>query len=205
MEHIRYNYREGGVAQIVRKLFYRARTALWSEELHHVYRAETVGYSLPPRLPLVERIADLEELRRVKYFKLETFGHAIVARLGKGSICRAFYLEGSFVNLIWETPFRLELSENVEFLLPETMGLLDGFTVPEFRRRGINSDTHIRLVHIAARSGYRYVVGAIHPDNAHSIRSYVKAGYYHYADAIVRRRFLTRSQELRLVRPSLEA
>ena len=187
--HFAYNLQEGGIRQVGSKILTKLSDFVAKDVTVVLYRVSVPDYAMKPDLQLTHKIADCAELERINYFKILTFPEMIRERFARGHRCHVFYLDGEFVNLIWENKDAVFFSETHSVRLPDTMGLQDVFTRTEFRRRGINYAAHILIVNYAREAGYKYVVSAIDKGNVASLGTYRKAGYSHFMTVTLKQRF----------------
>src|SRR5262245_1690375 len=96
--HIAYNYRSGGAVQVIRKVIWRTRKWVHSEETCMVHRASTA--SPVPHLGMEHQKLEMADLLRLGYFKAVEFPDTILRRL-QTAICHGFFVEGQLVNIAW--------------------------------------------------------------------------------------------------------
>jgi GNAT superfamily N-acetyltransferase len=170
-----YNYREGGIGQIGRKLLRRVSQWLRSDAAWLVYRMD--GDPRPtPALALSCSHLSFEELRDLGYFKALSFPEGIQSRLAFGAVCNGFFLNGELANIAWTSEGYLEIEAGVVVRERDCVGIFDCFTMPSHRGKGIYTDTLIRLTGEIHSKGATALI-AVDPDNIPSIRGIEKAGF----------------------------
>jgi RimJ/RimL family protein N-acetyltransferase len=179
--HIDYNYREGGLRQILYKVVCRVRRPLWTESNWLVYRCDLAGYLAQSRLPLIRRELGLESLLKYEYYKAEAFPEAVHARLNSGSRCHGFFLEDRLVNVGWTSKGMLELEAGLTLSevdhVYNYVGVYDCYTVPEYRSRGIYRDALTQLLGMIRDEGGQVALIAVDPENHASIKGIERAGF----------------------------
>ena len=187
--HVAFNYHEGGIAQVVYKVFWRVAQAMWSEQIWLIYRVELDRYSLQARLPLTSSEMDFQALRRHGYFKVGIFPEGIQSRLDLGSRCTGLFLNGDFVNLAWITSGYLELIPGERVYEDGCKAIFDCYTLPEFRSRGIYTDSLVRLLVQMRSEGAKSCLIAVEEGNLASIKAIERAGFVPLHMRIRQRRF----------------
>jgi hypothetical protein len=175
--HLAYNYREGGLRQIVNKVGYRFRSAAWSESSWLVYRIDLPGYRRQPRFCLSRSDLDFDTLRNHGYVKALAFPEMIRNRIARGGRCVGFFWEGGLANLAWVTRNHLELEEGLSLEEPDSVGIFDCLTFPQYRSRGFYTESLIQLAQEARMEGLARAVIAVDPGNMPSIKGIERAGF----------------------------
>jgi len=175
--HLSYNYREGGLGQIVRKIGYRFQTAAWSDASWLVYRIDLAGYRRPPPSRLTRSDLDFQALRSHGYVKAAAFPEVLQARLAAGARCVGFFWEGGLANLAWVTRNFLELEEGLNLQEPDSVGIFDCLTFPRYRSRGFYTESLVQLVLEAKAEGVAQALIAVDPGNLPSIKGIERAGF----------------------------
>jgi GNAT superfamily N-acetyltransferase len=175
--HVTYNFSEGGLRQVLFKVFWRFRQWFWSESSWLVYRLETQDYQSEPRLLLRSVCISFDQLLTHGYFKALAFPERIKSRFDSGAICRGFFLGQELANIAWTTENRLEVEEDLSIPEENCVGIFDCFTLPLHRSKGVYTDTLVCLVKAARDNGARAALIAVDPDNLPSIRGIERAGF----------------------------
>lgn len=176
-QHIEFNYREGGLRQVLYKVFWRFQQWLWSESVWLVYRLEVAGYQGQPRLPLVRSPLELPALVQLRYFKAVAFPEGIQARLNSGAVCHGFFLDQELLNIGWTTNGCLELEGGLSIPGENCIGVFDCFTLPAHRSKGVYTDTLISFARFIRDQGAAAALIAVDPGNLPSIRGIERAGF----------------------------
>lgn len=185
-----YNYREGGIRQILRKIPWRFRQWLWSETVWLVYRTELRDYQREPKLPLVRSELGLDALRENGYFKAIAFPEAIRVRLDAGERCNGFFRGAELVNVAWTTRGYLVLEAGgLSIRENNCVGIYDCYTLPAHRGKGIYTDTLVRLLRWAQNEGATTALIMVEPCNHTSIKGIERAGFVPQYRLIRRCRF----------------
>lgn len=173
-----YNYREGGIRQILRKIPWRIGQWLWSETVWVLYRAELRDYQREPKLPLVRSELGFDALRENGYFKALAFPEAIRGRLEAGARCHGFFLGAELAAVSWTTRGYLVLDDGGLSLREENcVGIYDGYTLPAHRRKGIHTDKLVRMLRWAQNEGATAALVMVEPCNHPSIKGIERAGF----------------------------
>jgi GNAT superfamily N-acetyltransferase len=175
--HVEFNYREGGLRQILFKLRWRFWQWIRSEQTYLVYRVEVSRYELLPRLRLRRVQLSFNELIELQYYKAVSFPEVIRARLSLGAICHGFFIGQVLVNIAWTTSEYLELEPGWALPIPHCFGIFDCYTLPEHRSKGIYKDTLVSLLQYARGDGATAGVIAVDICNKTSIRGIERTGF----------------------------
>jgi hypothetical protein len=175
--HVTYNLSEGGLRQVLFKVFWRLRQWFWSESSWLIYRLETPGYKNEPRLFLRRECLSFDQLLTHRYFKVLAFPEVIKRRFDSGAICHGFFLGDELANIAWTTENRLEVEEDLSIPEENCVGIFDCFTLTLHRSKGVYTDTLVCLVKAARDNGARAALIAVDPDNLPSIRGIERAGF----------------------------
>ena len=181
--HVEYNYREGGLRQVVYKGFWRLQQWLWSESSWLIYRVDVTHYQRDPTWLLRREMLDFEQMMRHQYFKAQLFPEAMQARLASGAICHGFLIGQELANIGWTTRGYLELEPDLALPEKDSIGIFDCFTLPAYRSKGIYTDTLISLLRAARDQGAVDALIAVDPGNLISIKGIERAGFrplYHF-------------------------
>ena len=193
--HFAYNFREGGVRQILRKISWRVRQRLWSNDSWLVYDCDLSSFRGEPKLPLTSSVLDFETLVKLGYFKASAFPELIKKRFDAGALCRGFFLEGEFANIGWTLRDTLEVESGVNVGRSGCGSIYDCFTFAEHRGKGIYTDALIRMLNDLRAEGARTALIAVDPANLPSIRAIEKVGFQPLYRLTRRRRFGRQSLE----------
>jgi GNAT superfamily N-acetyltransferase len=175
--HVTYNFSEGGLRQVLFKVFWRFRQWFWSESSWLIYRLETPDYQRESRLLMRRECLSFDQLLVHGYFKVLAFPEAIQRRFASGAICHGFFLGEELANIAWTTENRLELEGCLSIPEENCVGIFDCFTLPPHRSKGVYTDTLVCLVTAARDHGERVALIAVDPDNLPSIRGIERAGF----------------------------
>lgn len=187
--HVAYNYREGGVSQVIYKVGWRARQWLWSGNSWLVYQWDLKMFRKNPALPLTSSSLDLESLQRLGYFKASAFPEGLQDRLDSGAVCWGFFLDGELVNIGWALRDCLEIEPGMCIFRERCVSIYDCFTLPEHRSKGIYTDALIRMLGNIQDEGAESALIAVDPDNVPSIKAIEKAGFQPLYQLTRKRRF----------------
>ena len=170
-----FNYREGGIGQIGRKLLWRFTHWLRSDSAWLVYRMDGDPRAAAA-LTLTCSHLGFEELRDLGYYKAVSFPEGIQSRLASGAVCNGFFVNRELANVAWTSEGFLEIETGVVVREGNCVGIFDCFTMPAHRGKGIYTDTLIRLTsEIHGRGATAFI--AVDPENIRSIRGIEKAGF----------------------------
>jgi GNAT superfamily N-acetyltransferase len=175
--HFEYNYREGGLRQVVYKLLWRCGQWLWSESSWLIYRVDTTQYRRDPTLLLRREPLDFEQMVRHQYFKAQLFPEDMQGRLASGAICHGFFIGQELANIGWTTQGYLELEAGVSLPEEQSICIFDCFTLPAHRSKGVYTDSLISLVRAARDQGAANALIAVDPGNLVSIKGIERAGF----------------------------
>lgn len=187
--HIEHNYGEGGVRQVLHKVFVRLQEWSWSESTWLIYKIDVADYRREPAARLDRREIGFDSLRELKYFKAVAFPEVIQMRLDTGARCTAFFIGSELVNIAWTTVGYLELEPGLDLREAGCAGIYDCYTLPEHRSKGIYTGSLIQLVGMFAEEGAERALIAVDPGNRPSIKGIEKAGFQPYCQLTRRRRF----------------
>src|SRR6185295_9108474 len=135
--HVEYNYREGGIAQVIQKIGWRIQQWVWSESSWLVYQWNLQAFRKSPGLPLTSSTLDLEALNRLGYLRASAFPELFQNRLNSGAVCWGFFLNGELVNIGWTLRDCLEIEPCVCIFQERCGSIYDCFTLPAHRSKGI--------------------------------------------------------------------
>lgn len=172
-----YNYREGGLGEVIRKIVFRFREWFRSETSWLVYRADPGNRRSEPSLPLIRREPGFDSLYQNGYFKARAFPETTRARLAAGERCHGFLLAGELVNVAWTMRDHLVLEPGLSIDEEGCVGIFDCYTVPTHRSKRIYVDTLIRLLALAREEGAVRALIAVDPGNRPSIKGIERAGF----------------------------
>lgn len=175
--HVEYNYREGGILQVLYKCVWRLQEWLWSESAWLIYRLDVSTYQRGTRLPLERSSLGFSTLVQLQYFKALAFPEAIAGRLTSGAVCHGFFLGGELVNIAWTMHGYLELESGLIRPEQKSVGIFDCFTLPAHRAKGIYTDSLIALVQLIRSQGAGVALIAVDPVNHASIKGIERAGF----------------------------
>lgn len=187
--HVELNLREGGMRQVIHKVFWRAGQWIRSESDYLVYRLDAASYPRTPSLNLTERALSDVELERLGYFKSLLFPESMRDRVASGMVCHGFFAGDELANVGWVTSGYLELEPGERIYEDSSAGIFDCFTVPAHRSKGIYTDALVRMIHGARGDGARTVLIAVAPDNYASIKAIERAGFEPHQRITLGRRF----------------
>jgi RimJ/RimL family protein N-acetyltransferase len=186
---VAYNYREGGVSQLLRKLAHRFKNWMWSEANWLVYTVDPRVYPGAPRLQLERREVGVDQLRQHGYFKAIAFPEFAHRRLADGEHCHGFFIGEDLVNIAWTTDDKLVLESRTWVIDRKgCVGIYDCYTMPAHRSKGIYTDALIRLVLLAREQGATTALIAVDPTNQPSIRAIERSGFVPWGRLTRRRR-----------------
>jgi RimJ/RimL family protein N-acetyltransferase len=175
--HFSYNYRDGGLRQVLSKLVGRIRSSVWSETNWLIYEVQTATYQSDLRLSLTSEELDLKRMQELGYFKALAFPERTAARLERGDKAYGFFLDGAFVNVTWTSFDKLAIEDGVAIERPGSGALVDSVTFPSFRGRGIYPEVLAILTNEFKSAGIESIILAVDPGNERSIKGIEKAGY----------------------------
>jgi len=187
--HIEYNYREGGVGQILDKVLYRIRRPLWSGDEWLVYRLSLADLPQGATLPLETSLLGFEDLRAHSYFKVLAFPEGIRKRLQSGASCHGFFLNGELVNFAWSSTGYLEIESGVRVVEDGCAGIFDCYTLPAYRSKGIYTNSLLIAARLLRDGGATFALIGVDPVNLASIKGIERAGFRPYCRVIRRLRF----------------
>ncbi len=187
--HIEYNYGEGGLRQVLRKVFLHLGGWLWSESTWLIYKIDVADYHRELAARLDRRQVGFDSLLELRYFKAVAFPEIIQMRLDAGARCHAFFIGSELVNLAWTTVGYLELEPGLHIREAGCAGIYDCYTLPDHRSKGIYTGSLIQLIGVFAEEGVARVLIAVDPGNRPSIKGIEKAGFQPFYQLTRRRRF----------------
>ncbi|SRR5579884_37472 len=187
--HFSYNYREGGLRQIGHKIVWRAGQWVRSDVVWLVYHLDLRYFSMTPRLPLMEARMDFEQLAAAGYFKALAFPEAVQQKLASGCRCHGFFWDGQLANIGWTSCGYLEPEPGIRIIDKDSIGIHDCFTLPDFRSKGVYTDTLVRMLSGGRNDGALRALIAVDPVNFASIRAIEKTGFQPLYRLTIRRRF----------------
>jgi len=120
----------------------------------------------------------LDDLRTLLERREKWFGEEAEQRLGKGDVCFVARFNGDVISCLFAT-FNSVYLPDVEYDLSldeDTVGLIDAYTLPEFRGKHVYSLVFDACSGHFSRVGYRKVYGFIAPDNVRSLKVHRKLG-----------------------------
>jgi RimJ/RimL family protein N-acetyltransferase len=120
------------------------------------------------------------------------FGEVILQRFSEGDICFIAKRNGEAIGCIFAT-FNSVYLPIVEYELPldnETVGLIDGYTLPEFRGKHVYSSVFNACVDYFSKTDFRRVYGFIIPNDVRSLKVHQKLGLNKIVFDITMIRFL---------------
>jgi|GEM_PF-2741654 len=175
--HVAYNISEGGLRQVLQKVTNRVREFVRSGEGWDIYYLDVREYAMEIDEQCRSERADFAHLKRIGYSKAIAFPEHIRERFATGATCHVLYVGETWVTVRWTIPNILPIVDGVAIHEDGAMGVFDGVTPPEHRRRGYGTQSHIIAAHHGKSTGMNYVLGAVDSGNIPSIKSLKKAGY----------------------------
>jgi len=129
----------------------------------------------------VKTVSDLSELTTLVERRETWWRAAVEQRFANGDLCFVAKDHGQAIACLFATfsNVRLPLIHDAPYSLPldnETVGLIDSYTLPEYRGKGVYSSVFEACLIYFAGTRFRRVRGFIHPDNVHSMKVHQKLG-----------------------------
>ncbi len=182
-----FNFSEGGVSQVARKILVRTAHLLYDHEEVYILECSAVG-STAPRVALTFRELTLQDLLECGYTKAHFFPEVIASRYAQNEQCLGFYDEGSLAHIAWLSPGYLRVSDGFPVLpIEDGIGFYDAITFPEHRGKGVYVAALLHVRAICASRGYSRILAAVAPTNPYSIKGLTKAGFRHVRTLSFRR------------------
>lgn len=185
-----YNYREGGITQVINRSIAKPISVISSETSWLIYKINTAGYERKARLPLVQKELAFESLVQHKYYKALSFPERVRSRMTAGHRCFGFFDGDELANVGWISTGLLVLELwTLDITEDACSGIYDCYTFPAYRSKGIYTDTLIRLVNLLRAEEIPTVLISVDPGNVMSIRGIERAGFIPHYKLTRRRRF----------------
>lgn len=175
--HFAFNYNDGGLVQILRKIAFRIWAVLWAEAEWLVYRRSLTTASLANPGPLDFRALSFEDLSVAADFKARAFPEVIRKRIKRNERCFGIFIEGVLANVTWVNAGRLELRKNLYLPCPDGAGIFDCYTYADYRGQGLYPAALALTLRILKTEGVQVALIAVNPGNFPSIRGIEKAGF----------------------------
>lgn len=175
--HVEHNYREGGVRQVLFKIWMRLSEWAWSDSAWLVYQIDLVEYERAGPRRLQRSALDFESLLRHDYPKARAFPEVIRSRFKSGASCSGFFSEGKLATIAWMTRGHLEIEEGTSVREDNCLGIFDCLTFPEHRSKGHYTESLIQLAEEARTTEAAVVLIAVDPGNLPSVKGIERAGF----------------------------
>lgn len=178
LRSVAWNYREGGVRQVVARAAGRASQLVYRAYSIDLYRCTELvqGGDLPAGTSVRE--IDFRELVQGAHFKALAYPDAIRHRFDAGERCFAVYIDDRFAHASWLTLGYLPIDRGIPDVVDDAMaGVYDCYTHPSFRGRGCLKHALRSICEQASAAGLTRAVAAIDPGNRASIAGFEKVGF----------------------------
>jgi len=195
LRSLQYNLRHGGFRVVASKAIRRVGRFFYrKEEWLLLERSVEPCTAVDPSSQAQLAELTLEQLRDHGFFKALHYPEDLARRLDVGDLCLGVFFDGRLAHVAWMARHRLPLDPGLpDFGAPDSVGIYDMFTLPEFRRRGCQRLAIEEFLRRASRAGLPRAVTIVDPGNAASLAAFHRSGF-HVAGTLVFRRVLGRER-----------